>query len=182
MSNPNPRDLTKYDVLALLEETDQELPPGEPINVTIGGGSAVVFWWDHRSTTDVDVISSPKLPEELATAAQKVAARHNLPSDWLNADAGEVIMPSLPIVSKRVFKGKNRLTAFIPNHRYILAMKLLAGRNRDLNDAIQLMRETGLKTKEDLYDLIKESYPRSLFPGIDFDFVDQVADLAQKDS
>lgn len=49
MSTPTPRDLTKWDILHLLEETDSELPPGEPIDLTVGGGSAVIFWWETEA-------------------------------------------------------------------------------------------------------------------------------------
>ena len=175
MSTPTPRDLTKWDILHLLEETDSELPPGEPIDLTVGGGSAVIFWWEHRGTTDVDVISTIDLPEELVKAVQRVAQKHDLPSDWLNVNAAYAMMPTLPLKQERMFIGKNRLRVFIPNHRYMLAMKLFAGRDRDMDDAVRLMRRVGMTTKEELYDLIKESYPRGIFPAINFDFIDEVA-------
>lgn len=32
--------LSRYDIIGLLEETDKELPEGEPIHITVAGGFA----------------------------------------------------------------------------------------------------------------------------------------------
>lgn len=43
---------------------------------------------------------------------------------------------------------------------YLLAMKLRASRDRDLDDAVVLARETGRTTRESLYELITDGYRR----------------------
>ena len=43
--------------------------------------------------------------------------------------------------------------------QYILAMKLVGAREDDLNDLIWLMRQSGLNTAEELFNLVERSYP-----------------------
>ena len=171
--------LGKWDILALLEELDGELITGGTISIVIGGGSAVAFWDARRGTLDVDIISHSNLPTELVNAAKKLAQKHNLADDWLNNHASKITQPHLKLSTRPAFIGK-KLHVYIPDHKFILAMKLAASRDKDESDIAFLMKQTGITTKEQLYNLVKESYPRNVYPLIDFDFLDSIADNFEK--
>lgn len=168
--------LKRVDILNLLRETDMELAPGPKTKITMAGGSAIMFWRaDRAGTKDIDVIAPTPLPKDLIAAAERVAIRHGITKNWLNTDASLMPQPQLDIVPEQVFEGENRLIVFIPNPKYMLAMKLLAARPEDLSDAIALARRTGLKKYRDMIILMEESYPSEVQEHFDVNFISEVA-------
>lgn len=97
----------------------------------------------------------------------------------LNTDASLMPQPQLDIVPEQVFEGENRLIVFIPNPKYMLAMKLLAARPEDLSDAIALARRTGLRKYRDMIILMEESYPSEVQEHFDVNFISEVASRIQ---
>ena len=115
-----------YDVL--LAELDDELTPeglSGPCRIVIVGGAAVALRVPNRVTVDVDVVSEG-MPMALRLAAERVAARHGLRTDWVNdgAKAKTVAVRAEPEV---VFEGAN-LVVEAASPKYILAMKLTSAR------------------------------------------------------
>jgi hypothetical protein len=122
-------------------------------------------------------LSGGKAVREIADA---VAARLDLPTDWINEGVKRMApppgdpQPNLMLAGEypRVPNSIVGLRVHLPMPAYILAMKILANRGAedtektesDLNDAVALMKVTKLTTEQYLVDLLKECYPN--LPGI----------------
>ena len=142
----------------------------------IAGGAAVALLWDEqRITNDVDVVSEGMTPQ-LRTAASRVAQDYGLEPDWFN-DAAKLKAPSLdagePIP---VFDGA-RLRVYAAPARYVLAMKLMSGRDIDKRDVPALLRVSGVESQEELYRLVEDAYPLRLIPAATGYIIDEAWEL-----
>ena len=140
---------------ALFDEVDAELGNGEPVKVVACGGAVMAFKYDIRRTNDVDVISEP-FPPELRRASEAVARRRGLAEGWMN-DAAKISVPRLAPRLETIYQG-HRLEVLSPGPHFLLAMKLAAGRDRDLPDAAMLIDEIGFADAEEVLDLIEEAW------------------------
>jgi hypothetical protein len=153
---------------------------GITIEIAVYGGSCLILASDIRNASgDVDAVflSGGKAVREIADA---VAARLDLPTDWINEGVKRMApppgdpQPNLMLAGEypRVPNSIVGLRVHLPMPAYILAMKILANRGAedtektesDLNDAVALMKVTKLTTEQHLVDLLKECYPN--LPGI----------------
>lgn len=175
--------LSKDQIIAALSALNDELMArGVTGELSIFGGAAMVLVFDARkSTRDVDAIFLPK--SEMAAAAATVAARLDLPENWLNdgvkgfvSAAGEMVEDDLPAYSN--------LRVLRPTARYLLAMKCLAARvggydaPKDGEDVRLLCRHLGLSDPAAILQIVAEFYPDSQIPVKTRFFVEElVADL-----
>ena len=88
------------------------------------------------------------------------AGRHGLRADWIN-DAARLNLPRLDPQLEPVYEG-SRLTVYIAGPRYLLATKLIAGRDVDLDDAVHLAIDAGVTTAAAMLDLLAAAYPATL--------------------
>jgi hypothetical protein len=152
------RQFTRARIVAALEELGQELTSvGIRGQVFIVGGAAMALAYSTRRVTrDIDAVFEPKLA--IYQAAERVAARLDLPEDWLNdgvkgflpgADRDAVPLPEIVGIE---------VTAASP--RYLLAMKLLAMRfGEDDDDITILLRQTGIESPDEALALLARMYP-----------------------
>jgi len=155
------RTLTRDQVLGLLREVGEYLlGRGSEATIYVVGGAAMALVFDSRRVTrDVDAaIRSDS--DAVREAVAVVAERHDLDPDWLNTraaafmtnepddDATELTVPGL------------RVLLASPEH--LIAMKLRAMRDRDLDDLETLFRYTGIAHPQQAADihnrLFGESY------------------------
>ena len=109
----------------------------------------------ERMTTDIDTITT--LHQAVITAAQTVAAEHGLRRDWLNDQTANSDLPAAPAHTDIIFQGK-RITVAHPGPQYLLATKIVAGRQKDIDDAAALIAATGPYTVDALCRLVAEVY------------------------
>jgi len=153
-------DLTPERIVELFLEVDAELYAltDRHHDLLIAGGAAIALLWDDRRVTnDVDIVSEGVTPH-LRTAVSRVACDYGLEPDWFN-DAAKLHAPALrvdePIL---VFEGA-RLRVYAAPAGYVLAMKLVSGRDVDKEDIPALLRASGLQSREELYRLVEDAYP-----------------------
>lgn len=146
-------------------------------HLTIAGGAALALRWDDRFTHDVDVLEhrfryqsqtlgtrstgevdfvSMKLPAEMERAASLVSEAERLPRNWLNG-AVAVFAPAGDLQLEVLYRN-DWLTVESPGPRILLAMKLHAGRDRDLHDASRLIREARITQPRRLLGLVAKVY------------------------
>lgn len=119
------------------------------------GGAVMVLKTSHRFTYDVDSITV--LPPAVVAAAEWVAEKHGLSSDWLD-DLAITITPRNPPSSLGTLYDGERLTVRCPDSGYLLAMKIVAGRDQDLDDAAVLMEEVGVRSVPEVLELVRQAY------------------------
>lgn len=119
------------------------------------GGAAMMTYRAGRTTTDIDSIT--ELHKALTAAAQVVATTHGLRRDWLNDETIGSEPPVAPKHTDPIFEGK-RITVVQPGPAYLLATKIVAGRQRDIEDAAALIATTGHYSVDALCGLVAEVY------------------------
>ena len=153
--------------VAALRELSAELERrGVMGEIDIVGGTAMMLAFRAREATkDVDGVFEPV--QAIREAARAVAARLDLPSDWLNDAAkgflsanGEFLpIPSLDLPNLRVLA---------PTPEYMLAMKVLAARagtGADRGDIEFLIRLLALRSASEVMAIAQKYYdPSRLLP------------------
>ena len=149
---------------------------GLVIDIAVYGGSCLVLASDIRNASvDVDAVflTERSAVREIADA---VARHMGLPLDWINEAVRQVAPPRgnpepnlLPFGDyPRGGKTAVGLRVHVPAPAYLLAMKVLANRaaddwakvQSDEDDAVALMKITGIVGREALVGLLQECYPR----------------------
>ncbi|MFC4615690.1 DUF6036 family nucleotidyltransferase [Cellulomonas algicola] len=136
--------LSRAEVIGLLTELGAVLHrDGLHATIYVVGGAAMSITLDSRRVTrDVDAVFRTET-DGLRTAAREVAARHGLDPEWLN---DRVTSAVVGLVSD---EGQTELdvpglSAAVASPEHLLAMKMLAGRERDLDDLVVLFRHLGI--------------------------------------
>ena len=150
----NHQTLTLPRILDLLAAVDAHL--NVDVAILAGGGVAMMTIRSDRVSDDVDVLNR-RLPEALTLAAGAVAVAEHLPADWLNNDAAWRAPQIPPERTSRLYRGRH-LTVNVPDAESMLAMKLLAGRERDIHDVLALMDQTGITDADDLWRLVLDCF------------------------
>ena len=155
--------LGRQEIVGLFEELSGELGRrGSRAEIFLVGGAAIALAYDaRRATRDIDAVFQPK--DEVYLAAAAIAARHDLPDDWLN-DAVKGFLPGHDPQARPVFESE-ALRVDVASPRYLLAMKLLAARDGDVEDIISLYRLCGFTTVAEGLDLVDAAYPGRAIPA-----------------
>jgi hypothetical protein len=152
------RGFTRKRIIAALEALGAELA-GDGVSgqiFVVGGAAMALAYSSRRVTRDIDAVFEPKMA--IYEAAARVAARLELPEDWLNnavkgflpgADPDALAFPPIPGIE---------VTTASP--RFLLAMKLLAMRFGEDDDDIRvLLRASGVRTVDEALSLLAQMYP-----------------------
>jgi hypothetical protein len=141
--------------------------------ICLYGGAVMCLVYDARpATKDVDAVFKPT--REIREAAGRVAAAHNLKSDWLN-DAVKGFVVSHP---QRVLFDFSNLKIYVPPPDYLLAMKSLAARvdTEDVPDVKLLIDRLGLRKPEEVFAILEKYYPRQQIKPATQYFIEELFD------
>lgn len=157
---------TYSEMMSLVEEVDEvlqaEAEPGVMYVLYVVGGVAMGPVFDARMTQDIDV-ATEGIPAEVSRAAKVVAKRHGISSTWINNQAAEFIDVDLPLEAFDILYAGQSLLVRGAKPEYLLAMKVMSGRGKDLQDIIDLAEATGIVTHSALVDLCDQVF--SLTPS-----------------
>ena len=159
--------LTRETILESLEELSETLAEsGVRATAYIVGGAAIVLAHRHRTRTTVD-IDALSLDEEQAVLAfaRDLADKKGLALDWLKTEVKKIIDTSLPEDKNAevVFESPSLVvTGASPEH--LLAMKIKAGRDKDLNDIEFLARKLGMRSFAEAKQVHDALFPRHEIP------------------
>ena len=138
--------LTKEIMLSALSALDQkigEANPTEAISMIMGGGGAMILAHGFpKGTTDIDAVPRGQSPEILSPFIHEIAARLNLPPDWLNpyfSTFSHVLPTDYGSRLVEVFKGAH-LKVDALGKEEMLIMKCFAGRAKDIPHARALIK------------------------------------------
>jgi len=151
--------LDREKILRLFDELSSELQRTRTrVQIYVIGGAAMSLAFARdRMTEDVDArIDSGH--GQLTRALQAVGRRYGLGDSWLN-EAATTAIPRARDTRARTAYESRWLTVTGASPEHLLAMKLLAARNRDREDIGTLVEFLKLKTPEDAERIYQELFP-----------------------
>jgi len=98
------------------------------------------------SWLDEDALQRAYTP--LRESVQIIKQRHNLDADWLNYLAQMLMYDEVIVPDGKLWKRFGPLHVYAPPQEYILALKIAAGRDKDLADCAILLSKTRIRTRE----------------------------------
>jgi predicted nucleotidyltransferase len=153
-------DLDAATVRSLLAEVGAELDAVAVVaDLFLVGGAAVALAYDSRRLTrDVDAVFAPAA--QVRTAAERVAQVHGLSADWLNDAVKGFLPPGVP--ASRLLMEVPGLRVEVAEPRYLLALKLRAARDEDVDDVRLLAGLVGITTAQECLALLEAMFPPSM--------------------
>ena len=126
----------------------------------IGGAAMTLAFQRERTTRDVDAYVRNRGAEHASVMqdVRRVAARHGLPDDWLN-ELAPMFMPRGEDVRAPTLFNSPHLVVTGASAEHLLAMKLQAGREADLDDIDRLLGHLKIATSEDAMKLYGQVFP-----------------------
>lgn len=144
-------------------EMDREVTERVGEHLLVVGGAPLIFAGMQRGREDVDVLSRLS-SRSLLRAIRVVGERNRLPHDWINDNVAGISFLDLSVCERRlVFAGRN-IQVFRPDLSYLLALKLRSAREKDRSDVLWLMHKVGLRSREELLNLIRQAFPGMPIP------------------
>lgn len=144
--------------LRLLGEELEALQVHQPIRLLMIGGAYMITQIGNRSTTmDVDVVAQvdPNSQDYLSfkNAVGFVASDEHISRSWLSDNIGDFISETRSIPARQLWLKHGMLEVYIPDPQHIFVLKVIANRDKDLEDVqalIQLLRIKSWKQAEKL--------------------------------
>lgn len=128
----------------------------KPLHILmIGGAYMLLLMHAPRSTDDVDffwleqVEETPEHAiEALREGIQTIAEKNRLDSDWFNYMTHLLMYDQVVIPKGKLWKRFGPLHIHIPTNEYMLALKIVAGRDKDIRDGRILLQHMHVKTQQ----------------------------------
>ncbi len=126
----------------------------EPIRMMlIGGAYMLVLEHAPRTTEDIDIFwlegdAFQQMRSILSECVVTITRRYTLRPDWFNYLSQILMQNDIIIPHGKLWKRYGPLHIYIPPKEYMLALKIAAGRDRDLADCAILLPQTYIKTRQ----------------------------------
>ncbi|EFH89969.1 hypothetical protein [Ktedonobacter racemifer] len=115
-----------------------------------------------RTTNDIDIFwleegeAFQQALYALRDSVQVIAQRHALSPNWFNYLTQMLLYDQIIIPKGKLWKRYGPLAIYIPPKEYILALKILAGREKDIDDCAILLPQTKIKTRQQAQQLLDQ--------------------------
>ncbi len=139
----------------------------KPVRILLIGGAYMVLLANAtRSTKDIDIFwldedGFQRAYAPLRESVQVIKQKHDLDADWLNYLAQMLMFDEVIVPEGKLWKRFGPLHVYAPTSEYILALKITAGRQKDLDDCAILLPKTPIRTREQAQQLLD----RYILPG-----------------
>src|SRR5437762_5855694 len=127
----------------------------KPVRMLLIGGAYMMLLANApRTTDDVDIFwveegeDFRKARLALRDAVQAIASKYTLPPNWFNYLTQMLIYDKIIMPRGKLWKRFGPLQVYAPPKEYILALKILAGRDQDLADCRTLLPQTRIRTRK----------------------------------
>lgn len=121
----------------------------------VGGAAIAVEYSSRRSTTDIDAVYQPE--QTVNEVARAMAKDMGLDPKWLNSSAKPWVPNATDAEAATVPVAEN-LTLRVASPRFLLAMKMAAGRDRDIYDIAVLCNVLGIQSAQEAVEIALELY------------------------
>jgi predicted nucleotidyltransferase len=148
--------------LSLVGDELQNMGLKRPIRILLIGGAYMITQIHNRSVTrDVDIVAKKfdRTSEEhrlLKQAVRSVANHLNASPAWLSDNMADFIKSVSKVPGGKLWFSRGKLEVYLPDPGYILALKLISGRDKDLEDIEALLQMLNLKKHRQVENLIKK--------------------------
>ena len=153
--------LSKAELMELLDALSERLRRNRAVAkiYVIGGACMALAYGRGRSTEDVDARIDTG-HGALAEAARDIARERGLPESWLNEQATSAIPRARDHRAQTLYESPN-LVVTGASAEYLLAMKLEAGRDKDVEDIVYLLERLEIKESDDALGVHERVLPDS---------------------
>jgi hypothetical protein len=136
-----------------------------PVRILLLGGAFMLTQVKVRRTTDdIDVLpldggdadEATGIPIAVAlwNATHAVASSQNLPTTWFNTVIADFVRAAGEIPTGTLWHKYGPLEIYLPPREYILALKLIANRQKDQRDIRALCRHLKIHTRQQAQQLV----------------------------
>lgn len=133
----------------------------KPVRVLmIGEAFMMLLAHAPRTTDDIDIFwledtdEFQKVRLALRDGVQTIANKYTLPPNWFNYLTQMLIYDKITLPKGKLWKKYGPLYVYTPPKEYILALKILAGRDKDIADCRILLSQTKIKTRQQAKQLL----------------------------
>lgn len=138
---------------------DELAARGASLNIQVVGGAAVMIQAGRETLSqDVDALYSPS--SNIDEAIKAVAKTYNWPITWLNDAVTMFASHHDDVEDWKILITRAGVTVSVASCQLLLAMKLLAGRSRDIGDIVLLLRACDIVKRQEAIDIFEHYYPR----------------------
>lgn len=141
--------------LAELGAALQDQGINKPVRMLLIGGAYMMLLANApRTTDDVDIFwleegeDFHKARQALRDAVQAIAARYTLPPNWFNYLTQMLIYDKIIMPRGKLWRRYGPLHVYAPPREYIFALKILAGRDKDIADCRLLLPLTRMRSRQ----------------------------------
>ena len=112
-----------------------------------------------RTTEDIDIFwlegdTFQQMRSTLSQCVLTITRRYTLRPDWFNYLSQILMQHDIIIPHGKLWKRYGPLHIYIPPKEYMLVLKILAGRDKDLADCAILLPQTPIKTRQQAQQLL----------------------------
>ena len=154
-----------HDIEHYLAELGTELSTRgikKPVRMMLIGGAYMLLVANApRTTNDIDIFwleedALQHALNPLRESVQAITKRHGLGPDWFNYLTQLLMQDEIIVPDGELWKCFGPLYIYVPPQKYILALKILAGRTKDLDDCAILLPQTTIKTRQQAQRLLEQ--------------------------
>ena len=117
---------------------------------------------NRLATEDVDVVlldmadTTHKTPETQAfiAAVKAVAKRNKLKQKWINDVVADFIRDMAPNPPLTFWRKYGKVEIYVPSQDYILTLKLMTFRKKDVDDVQALLKKLNITTREQAFSIV----------------------------
>lgn len=126
----------------------------KPVRIMLIGGAYMLLLANaSRSTNDIDIFwldedTFQQTRGILSDSVQAITKRHTLRPDWFNYLTQIIMQDEIIVPEGKLWKRFGPLHIYIPPKEYIIALKIIAGREKDIDDCAILLSQTKSKTRQ----------------------------------
>ncbi len=127
----------------------------KPIRMLLIGGAYMMLLANApRTTDDIDIFwleegaEFQKARLALRDGVQTIASKYTLPANWFNYLTQMLIYDKMIMPRGKLWKRYGPLHVYAPPKEYILALKIMAGRDKDIADCRILLLQTNIRTRQ----------------------------------
>lgn len=155
--------MNSHEIEKYLAELGKELKARgakKPIRLMIIGGAYMLLFENAlRTTEDIDIFwlegdAFQQMSIILSECVLAITRKYTLRHDWFNYLTQVLMQNDIIIPDGKLWKRYGPLHIYIPPKEYILALKITAGRDKDLDDCAILLPQTKIKTRQQAQRLL----------------------------